>query len=103
MRSTWLALILRGCESIDFCVFRHESNQGLRTTKNVESRKDSHTLRSRARFARRLEGWQRTVCPMVRDARRTAQGAAGPAPHHEGVRVCARREERGFSHAPATG
>src|SRR3981081_776152 len=41
------ALILRACESIDFCVFRHESNQGLRTRKNIELRIDSQTLRMR--------------------------------------------------------
>ena len=41
-------LILRACESFDFWVFRHESNQGLKTCENIEIRIDSHTLRSRA-------------------------------------------------------
>jgi len=30
-------------------------------------------LRSRARFARRLEGWQQAMCQMVRDAHWIAQ------------------------------
>jgi hypothetical protein len=45
-RSNTVSLILRACESIDFCVSRHESNQGLRTHQNVEFRIDSHALRS---------------------------------------------------------
>jgi hypothetical protein len=49
------AVILRACESIDFCILRHGSNQRLRTRRNVEIRIDSQTLRSRA-LARRLEG-----------------------------------------------
>src|ERR1022692_3020376 len=51
-----ICLILRACESIDFCVFRHESNQGLRTRTNVEFRIDSQTLRNAlSRASRRMK------------------------------------------------
>src|ERR1700730_817102 len=37
-------LILRACDFIDFCVFRHESNQALTTPGNAENRIKSQIL-----------------------------------------------------------
>src|ERR1700730_12872374 len=48
-------LILRACDFIDFCVFRHEANQALTTPGNAENRIKSQILRRP--LCGRLEGW----------------------------------------------
>src|SRR5579885_3040109 len=71
------ARILRACESFDFGLLRHESNQGLTTRKNAETRKDSQTLRSVR--STRLEGWKHAlaVAAILRDAALT-RGSSEP-------------------------
>src|ERR1039458_7711489 len=100
-----ICLILRACESIDFCVFRHESNQGLRTRTNVEFRIDSQTLRSGVFAASRrmrhyrLHGSRRRIAPPHHEeAHQSVAGTACPGytarARFKKCPTCARSEER---------
>src|SRR6266851_6239494 len=91
-------IILRACESIDFCVFQHESNQGLKTRKNVEIRIDSQTLRSALRASRRMAACAASIT-LRGSPKRLAPPAITAKPRYAGMTAARAARLAGPGHA----